>query len=633
MPPIRERIHDLSPEPRSLAHLGLGEFALEGKVRRALDAPAPAAWKPTGLDRSFYLDLMEAIVRPASAWVDARGAVIDPFIRTEYAQTTSRYVSSGAILLAFGRIPDLRETVFRAMDHACRQLTEPKPPSADFWMRELATAFMALEPIAEASRLEGWRRDLARVDPERAYRDARPDGRGLDRLGNWAVYGAVGEFLREVAGFAPAQDFLWGRGFFDKYMPAQRGHFTENGMYRDPNDPMTYDITTRLQIATALVFGYSGPLRDDLNELLRRGGLTQLLYVSPEGYAPFGGRSSQFQFQEAILSALCELEARRYRRSDPRLAGAFKRQARLSAASVRRWVLDSRPFRCIKNGFDPAAGHGNDSYARYSGYGVLPASFFGLAAIFADDDIPEAPCPAESGGFVLELRGAFHKVFATCGGTQVEIDTRADFEHDATGLGRFTRSGVPIELGPGMPITSTPDYVVPELHKAKRALAIGPEWLAEGKWARLAELSEGLESRVAVRRETREEVAFDLTWTHAADAVEVVEEYVLREGMLRLVAHVRCGGRPAKGVRLLVPLLATDGEAESRIVHESGAVSVAYRGAVLRIAFDPALSARIDDTRVANRNGLYTCLVVESANDSVAVDLALSRAGRANLLW
>ncbi|MHB9025801.1 MAG: hypothetical protein ACYC7E_16810 [Armatimonadota bacterium] len=57
---------------------------------------------------------------------------------------------------------------------------------------------------------------------------------------------------------------LWGDAFFDKYLPAQLGHFTEYGMYRDPNDPITYDITTRLQIAAALALGYAGPLRGDL---------------------------------------------------------------------------------------------------------------------------------------------------------------------------------------------------------------------------------------------------------------------------------------------------------------------------------------------------------------------------------
>ena len=98
-------------------------------------------------------------------------------------------------------------------------------------------------------------------------------------------------------------------------------------MYREPGDPITYDMTTRLQLAAALWYGYDGKLKPHLDELLRRGGITTLFFVSPDGYAPFGGRSGQFNFQEGIISALCEIEAERYKQRYPLLAGAFKRQA------------------------------------------------------------------------------------------------------------------------------------------------------------------------------------------------------------------------------------------------------------------------------------------------------------------
>ena len=100
MPPIERRIRDFSPQPRSLEHLGLAPFELEAKARGVLDAPPPPDWQPTGIDRSFYLSLAETVVRNAAAWQDAHGAIIDPFLGAEYAQTSPRFVAPGAVLVA-----------------------------------------------------------------------------------------------------------------------------------------------------------------------------------------------------------------------------------------------------------------------------------------------------------------------------------------------------------------------------------------------------------------------------------------------------------------------------------------------------------------------------------------------------
>lgn len=582
-------------------------------------------------------------MRTAAPWQDARGAIIDPVAGKECGQTSPRFAAPGAILLAYGRAPDLREPVYRAMDWSCASLAAQRAESADFWTRELATAFLCLVPVAPPARVAQWRRDLSSVVPERAYQSISVDGSTLSQLHNWSVYAAAGEWLREAAGLGPpAPGCLWGGAFFDKYMGPQRCHFTEHGMYRDPGDPITYDITTRLQVATALAFGYDGPLRMDYEELLRRGGLTLLLLVSADGYVPYGGRSSQFQFQEAIVAALCELEARRYRTSDARLAGAFKRQAHLSALATRRWLTDMTPLRHIKNGFPPADSWGRDTYGHYSVYSLLTASFFGLAALFADDTIPETPAPAESGGYLLNLgvataapgaAGAFHKLVAAAGGSQIVIDTNADPHYDATGLGRFTCRGVPLELGPGMPFCATPYFVLAEAHRPPCPTAVGPAWEASangngatpgaGQWVRLAELSADLAASVDVTRTEPGMVAFTVTYKHAGSGMTVVESFALTDGRVAIRASVSRHAVPVTRIRYLVPLLVTDGEARSVIGLEPGRVSVAYRGAQLRVEFDPTLHAELEPTPIGNRNGLYRCLVLEAESDGVEVTLAL----------
>jgi hypothetical protein len=609
----------LDPRPRSLDHISLPDFPLQDKVRSALAHPAPSDWEPTGLDRSFYLDVVERIVRAACGWRNDEGAIIDPVEGAEFGQTSPRFAAPGAILLHFGRCEDIRAPILKTMDYCCRRLAEGQAASPDFWMRELMTALSCLGPRVKPHRVAEWEGMIASVAPESIYQSVDPAGENLEDLNNWNVYAAAGESMRQRAGLGPGDPVsVWGDAFFDKYMPVQLTHFTENGMYRDPNDPITYDITTRLQFATALAFGYDGALRADLNELLRRGALTQLLFVSPDGHVPFGGRSSQYQFQEAIIAALSELEARRYAGTDDALAGAFKRQAHISAKAISRW-LKMNPFRHIKNGYPPETSHGIDGYGRYSVYSLLTASFFGLAALFADDDLDEFPCAADAGGYAFELAPAFHKVFCSCGDTQVEIDTRADFHYDATGLGRFTRRDVPIELGPGMPITSGAIYKLPERYRAAHNCAIGPTWRCGGKWHRLADFSEGLTHEFTVESEDPYRVEFVLIYRHADAGFNLCESCSLEEGRLDYQASVR----PANAVGVIVPLLTTDGAVISHIEATDGEVTVAYRGAELRVCFDPDLAFGIRQESRANRNGLYKRLVIERPGNTVRATLWL----------
>lgn len=620
-----DRIHAFSSAgvPRGTA--GVNTYPLEEKVRALLGTPAPAGWRPTGIGQARYLDIMEPIVRAAAGWLDAEGRIIDPVARRETGQASPRFAAPGAILLLFRRAPEIRDAVVRCMDYCCATLPGggARKNSPDFWMRELVTAYMALESIVHRDELAHWAAGLSAVEPETVYTHVSPDGSRLAALGNWAIYAAGGEVMREAAGLRPPRECLWGNAFFERYVGAQLGEFTDCGMYRDPGDPITYDITTRLQVACGLAFGYRGAHRAVLDELLRRGGLTTLLFASPGGFCPYGGRSDAFHFREAILAALCELEARRYRKDNPRLAGAFKRQAHLAALSVQRWMAEMQPWRHIRNGFDPAMRHGCDPYGHYSVYSLLAASFFGLAAVFADDTIAEAPCPAETGGFAFELAPAFHKVFANCAGSFVEIDTAADPHHNATGAGRFTARGVPPELGLDTPFPAVPVFAVaPGCLPPARPVAIGPAWRQGGQWVSLAELSEGLTHQVAIHTETPDTVGFTVTYRH--DAITVVEDYRLEAGRLTIAVR-RPGPAPSSaGLRFIVPLLVSDGCSRSSIRGPAmGEVTVTYLGHRYTVRHAAPAGAAIEPAEYANRNGIYRSLVIEAAGNEMKILLTL----------
>ncbi len=607
----------------SLEEIGMPDFGLDDKVNRIIGSPSPENWKESGITKESYLDFMEIIVRNASRWIDGDGAVIDPYCKKEWAQTTPRFVSSASILLYFGRIPELGKFVNRSMTYSCKRLASGQAESPDFWMRELVTAYICLSKSADMELVGEWRGILAEIAPEKINQVINVDGRNLGELHNWAVYGAAGESMRESAGIESAdKNVLWGNKFFDKYIHAQLRHFNSFGMYREPGDPITYDMTTRLQLAAALWYGYDGKLKPHLDELLRRGGITTLFSVSPDGYAPFGGRSGQFNFQEGIISALCEIEAEKYKQCDPLLAGAFKRQAHLSAKSVGRWLQDMSPLRHIKNGFPPESLHGTDEYGQYSVYSLFNASVLGLAALFADDNIEEAPCPSEIGGYVIAISPSFHKIFATCKNTHIEIDTCADSHYDATGLGRFQAKGIPAELGLSMPFTSTPKFRLDKKLIPDEMISICPSWQVSGKWISLASLSEGLTSSVEIIREEAEQIDFIVKYVHAGSKSEICERYQLSQNKLSVKSKVFVNDTRTEKIKFMVPLLVSDGASRAEVTEKTNSVQVVYMGMTYEISFAGRIKSEIIDRRFANRNGIYKLLMLEQAGHEIEIILS-----------
>ena len=609
----------------ALRNIGLGDYPYEETVAGLLSSPVPRAWKGSHVSKHTYLDMMEKIVRMAATWVDADGAVIDPYFEAEFGQTTPRFVSSASILLHFGRIEDLKPLVIRSMTYSCTRLANRTAESPDFWMRELSTAFICLEPKVSKKLAQSWEALFKKVDPEKTYKVVDPSGERLGQLHNWAVYSSGGEYTREAFGLtSPSGKFLQGKRFFDTYMQPQLVHFTKEGMYRDPNDPITYDITTRLQIANALAYGYDGALKDTYSELLRRGGLTMLLFTSPNGMAPYGGRSGQFQFQEGIIVALSELEANRYKNTNERLAGAFKRQAHMSALSMKRWIVDMDPLRHIKNGFIPEAQHGIDRYGKYSVYALYCSSVLGLAALYADDTVREYPAFSETGGYLFELYPAFHKVFAMVKDTHIEIDTKGDFHYESTGLGRFHFANVPAELGLSMSFTSTPNYRMADTLKADEPYAIGPAWKSHDMVYSLASLSPDLAHKLTASQITRDTIAFDIQYQtgNTVDAT-VHQRYKLFEQNVSITTRIDDRKVKVDSVYFIVPLLVSTGLSESDIVQYPGKVTVNYLRHRYTVEFERNSEATVDKDLFANRNGIYRNLTIRKPGNEMRVNLKL----------
>lgn len=582
-------------------------YPLDGKIEQMLsDGQRPAAWQPTGLTKDFYLDLSEPIVRQLVVLQDNDGRIHDPFEQNDtifLPFTTARFVGALGALVENGRCQDLTDNLTRGLDAICQEVAQPYEKHTcrvDFYPKEIIRGLSAMRDKTDKARMEKWRRQLGGYDPEKNYACVLSKSKAED-IYNVVTFAIAGEQMKKQLGISCNTPFI------ERHLETQKRRFTELGMYRDPNDPLTYDWTPRMNLSLLFAAGYKGKHASFFDEMLRRGGLTTLMYLSSTGEAPFGGRSNQQNFNEAIISVICEYEASRYKAlGNEILAGAFKRAARLAALSVKRW-LDLSPLRFTKNEFPPETQHGRErSYGLYAVYSLLIASQFGFAHLLADDTIKESPAPAEIGGYLLPLLKDFHKIFAACGGYHIEIDTRADHHYDATGLGRIHRKGAPTELGLSIPIAAHPNYIVPE-PASPRNIAMGLGWITrDGKTIWLSDLSgEIVDVQLTDLVESPERVRFSVAYTINSGATMMVnEKYCITGSGVEITSSP-----PASAVQTLVqiPLLKTNGGTASQIHAEERSFTVKCAAHSLRVeCLSPGSAEQyLEPFDAPNRNGIY----------------------------
>jgi len=608
-------------------------YPLEEKVAAVCgQGRAPDGWRPTGETRGLYVDLSEPIVRMAVDWQDDAGRFTDPH-EPDGAPgfssfTAARFVGALGFLIGSGRCLDLVEVCARSMDVTCQDLfhAHEKPVrGVDFFTKELMRGFLALECLVETDRRDAWARWLGGYDPELNYAQvfSKQDREALHNIVTFAV---AGESWKQQVGLADNSIFI------ERYLETQRERFTAYGMYRDPGDPLTYDFTARMNLSLLLFFGYRGKHFDFLDEMLRRGGLTTLFYLSSLGQTPFGGRSNQSVFNEATIAVISEYEARRYKElGDHNLAGAFKRTARLATLSIRRW-LEMDPPRFVKNSFAPSSHHGKESrYGPYSNYLLLVASQLGFAHLLADDEIEEGPAFFEKGGYVVELPEAFHKVFASCGGYHVEIDTNGDPHYDATGLGRVHHVSVPAELGLSTPIPSRPNFIVSG-DPPPRSVAIGPGWQdADGGQQWLSEWGgDSANARVARVSDAPDGVVFEVIYsTDVSESRQVTERYVIGSSGIEVTDRV---SGDIDHLWVQVPLLDSNGMDPCEI--EMTAKAFEVRSGPFRYLveclFPSEVEVSLEPFPAPNRNGVYRVGCFRVAGNEIRYRLTLSSTSRDN---
>ena len=590
------------PEPH-------GVFPAEDDIARLL-ATTPRQGVEVDA-RKLYLDLAEAIIDQAVHWIGPDGTVNDPLEgpdRRWQGGTSARFACPAAILARERERSDLVQPAIRALGRAIDGVVtpaadgEPVPPGVlDLCLKEALVAYAVLCEIADAGVTADWAEALARLKPSNAYTADATIAAGLAPT-NYGVSAVVGEWLRFRQGLGDERPWI------ECHLAHELPLFTEYGMYRDPGDPMLYDLMVRQNLSELLHSGYDGRFRSAIEELLRRGGAATLLTLSPCGYGPCGGRSNALVHNEAMVAFVCEYQARHLAGSgEQRLAEAF-REAGVRAARATVEFVQQRPLRYVKNRFPPDTRHGKDAgYGEYANYALLAASLFARTGRLADDGLKASSAPIASSGYVLSLWPAFHRVFATVGDLHACVDTRAQGGHDATGLVRFHRAQAPPEIALGMGIPAEPKYVT---HGAQggKAAAIGPCWMAaDGSWQSLAALSEEIEDVAFTRDEASPRaVAWSIRWM-LCSASRLPVRCVHQSFRLtpdELVVRVRTYGTVTRtGFEL--PCLLDSGGAGAETELNTHVVRVRYGGWIYEARVSEAAAVALESETLANRNACY----------------------------
>ncbi len=518
-----------------------------------------------------------------------------------------RLTANLGILLCRGHRKNLLPLFVEMMDFCIADMPHPrndirKGNGNDFSVKELIFCLLEVEKhaLVPKEKTDGWRKTLATIEPENTYTQfARKPS---DIVNNWAIFTAVSEWMRESIGIAETCDFV------DLQLSSQTRYIDPNGMYRDPHEPMVYDLVSRGLFCVLLHFGYDGVYRELLDASLRRAALLTLKMQSVSGEIAYGGRSAQFPHNEAHLAVVFEFEANRYHREgNEALASLFKARAALALSSIEYW-LSKDPIRHIKNRYPRETGFGCEDYAYFDKYMITTASFLYVAYLFADDAIEAVDQPRlPEVTFTAE---PFHKCFLTAGDYFLEIELLADTHYDEYGLGRIHKKGAPSPLCLSSSMTAAPNYKV----ENARAASMVPGYEKDGE---ICLALSGAASYRPIRAEQDEKTATVTLLSEFEDLTVLKHSYSASEGGVDIAL--------SGAERLYFSFLAFDfdGEKQTKIIATDRCVTVEYEGWKCTYQTNGKILSR--NELADNRNGRYRVFYA-TAESALSLHISIEEA-------
>lgn len=549
--------------------------------------------------KTVYLDIME---KALSAYDDTR---IREYINDVRANGLTehgfpRLAVNIGILIAYERRVDLLNTFIEMMDICCEQIPISKEAGNNFSIREVCCCLMLLEGSQKISsaHITKWKQQLMCFDPWKFYQYLAPSPDVP--VGNWALFAAVSDFVRgEYLGVDTS-------GFVEWQLSSQMLCFDEYDMYKDPENPIVYDMVPRILLAFLLRFGYRGKYAERIQHILDNTAEITLKMQSVTGELAFGGRSNQFLHTEPMISTYCEMEAARYAaKGDTRKAGEFKAAAMLAAQKTLQY-LSLSPISHVKNRYPLSTRIGCEEYGYFNKYMITVASNIYMGFLFADDSIAPTKAVAETGGYVISTGEEFHQTFLNAGDYCLQIDTCANFHYDANGLGRVHKKDCPSPLCLSVPFSPHPRYVLEADNRSAMSLCCFAE--TDGKTLLGAE-SNARYTLVSSRADSQTAVAvFDC---RLSEDITITQQYTVSKDGVDIVLS------GAEDVGFMLPVFDFDGEKSTAVSVDVGSITVLYNDAVCTYTFDGAVDGY---ELFYNRNGRYRVYKVATEKVHISIE-------------
>lgn len=526
-----------------------------------------------------YLDLIEKVV---ACYSDSH---IEKYIENVLENGIEehgfpRLTANLGILIANGRRHNLKNVFINMMNICCREI----PDSADrkeyigndFSVKEIVLCILELE---EKQAVDGrltlkWRDELSKIVPKNTYKAIATNP--PSPINNWAAFGAASEQLRKFAKISDESDFI------NTQIASQLLSFDENGMYKDPHQPIVYDLVTRLQLSTAIYFGYRGEHYAALCKNLEKSAEITLKMQSVTGEIPYGGRSNQFLHNETFYCAICEFYAWYFlKKGDLKMAQKFKFAAK-NAFSYVLHCLEKTAFTHVKNCFEISTMFGCEEYAYYDKYMVTAASWAYLAYKMCEDANPFD----ERENYVSETSEDFHKVFLKFGNYFAEYDYCADTKYDSTGLGRLHKKGVPSQLAISLPFAKEPNYRIDIKNGSDFSICGGSN----------NAFSYDDNTKVSLWQKEITKSFVSATFKCLSSEKTYYEKYILSDSGLKIEVE-------GDDIAIAFPVFEFDGTDHTKITLFENTIKTEYKG--FACTYTSSCPITLTDELLANRNGHY----------------------------
>ncbi len=519
-----------------------------------------------------------------------------------------RLTANIGILMSFGKRLDLKNIFIRMMDACTLQMPIPltnvkqsNKPDHDFSVREICCCLEAVKnaELFDDELIETWCERMRHINPKEAYTMIAPDK--FTPINNLGAFGALSEIARNRILGVDTTDFI------ETQIATQFLSFNDSGMFKDPNNPMVYDLVERILFASIINFGYEGEYKKDIEAVLEKSSEITAKMQSVTGEIPFGGRSAQFIYNEALIAGVMEYYANFYaKKGDKEKACRYKAGAILAQDCILKY-LDKGNVSHKKNNYPNDSMIGCECYAYFNKYMITVASFTYLVYLLCDESIVPSISVTEKGGYAAKTDDDFHKLFLNAGGYFAEFELSADFHYDANGLGRIHKKDCPSQVCISVPFPAGNEigYVLEAKNSKSMSICCFAEseneiFYGSEKYAKYNVLNTFADDNTA-----KAEIECLLS-----ENIKAVLNYTVNEnGVLMELSNVADGG-------FMLPAFMFDGANQSVIKENQSSITIDYCGSKCIYSFDGKI---LDSEIYNNRNGRYKVYKVKTNKVKVEI--------------